>query len=500
MKLRRAGVLLHPTSLPGPFGVGDLGPMAEHFLDFLQAAGQGVWQVLPLGPPAWAGSPYGCLSAFAGNPLLLSPERLREDGLLSLGELAASPFRAKPAAKVNFGRAAKFKELLLRRAFLRFRHGHGAISPAALEEYRSAPEQAFWLGEWALFAALKAEHRAKPFWEWRTELARRKPASLRKAELLLREEVTYQVFLQFLFDRQWQRLRAGARARGISLMGDLPIYVAHDSADVWAHPGLFDLDDNGWPRHVAGVPPDYFSKDGQLWGNPLYNWPRMAHDGFRWWRARLRANLRLTDLVRLDHFRGFAGYWQVAAGEKTAKNGSWQPAPGAALFTAFTRELGPDLPLVAEDLGEITPDVDQLRHRFGLPGMRVLQFGFGAETNVHSLHCLEKNQVVYTGTHDNDTTAGWHRKLGKADRERFRLATGAGPGDAVPSLIRAAYASIADLALTPMQDVLGLGSAARMNTPGKPRGNWTWRLSPTALEKAPAGALRRLAAATGRLP
>ncbi len=495
---RRAGILLHPTSLPGPFGVGDLGPMAETFLDFLRAAGQGVWQVLPLGPPAWAGSPYGCLSAFAGNPLLISPEWLREDGLLALGELAASPFRKSPGAKVNFGRAAAFKELLLRRAYDRFRRGEGAFGAAEVAAFRTA--QASWLEEWILFAALKAEHRGRPFWEWKRELALGRPASLRKAELLLRDEIGYHAFVQYVFERQWQRLRAGAHARGIRLMGDLPIYVAHDSADVWAHPALFDLDEQRRPRHVAGVPPDYFSKDGQLWGNPLYHWPRMLHDGFRWWRARLRANLRQTDLVRLDHFRGFAGYWQVPAGEKTAKNGRWMPAPGNALFTAFTRELGHDLPLVAEDLGEITPDVHQLRAKFGLPGIRVLQFGFGAEPNEHSPHRLEKNQVVYTGTHDNDTTAGWFRKLAKADKERVKLVAGAGGRDLVQGLIRVAYASIADLALTPMQDVLGLGSAARMNTPGKSRGNWAWRLSPAAFRKAPADHLRQLAAATERLP
>ncbi len=493
---RRAGILLHPTSLPGPFGVGDLGPAAELFLEYLELAGQRVWQVLPLGPPAWAGSPYGALSAFAGNPLLISPERLFEDGLLARADFLPLPRFA--AGKVNFGRAAAYKEKLLRRAFERWRAGHGSIPAGESEAFRRAPEQQAWLGDWAIFAAMKAQHGGKPFWQWKKDLAHRKPAAMTREVARLGAEIDYQIFLQTVFDRQWQRLRRDAAGRGIALLGDVPIYVAHDSADVWAHRELFDLDAQLSPRHVAGVPPDYFSKDGQLWGNPLYDWARMKNDGFRWWKDRLRSGLRLADVLRLDHFRGFAGYWQVRAGEKTARHGEWRPGPGKALFAALRAELG-GLPLLAEDLGEITPDVDQLRDEFGLPGMRVLQFGFGAEPGIHSPQSLVRNVAVYTGTHDNDTTAGWYRKLKRDDKTRFRRQTGATAKDPAWAMLRTAYASPAELALAPMQDVLGLGNTARMNKPGIARGNWTWRLKKTEIRRETAERLRRLAAASGRI-
>lgn len=494
---RRAGLLLHPTSLPGPFGVGDIGPAAERFLDFLAAAGQKLWQFLPLGPPAWAGSPYGALSAFAGNPLLLSPERLFEDGLLARKDF--SPLPRFPAGQVVFGKVDVYKEKLLRHAWERYRAGQGEIKAAQVEAFRGAEAQGPWIEDWAIFAALKAAHGGKPHWEWKKTLAHRRPASIRQAAAQLRPEVDYQVFLQFLFDRQWRRLRQEAGRRGIQLMGDLPIYVARDSADLWSQPHLFDLDQNLEPRHVAGVPPDYFSKDGQLWGNPLYDWRRMAREGFRWWKNRLRANLAQADLVRLDHFRGFAGFWQVRAGERTARNGSWQPGPGSALFAAIAKDLG-RLPLIAEDLGEITPDVDQLRDGFGLPGMKVLQFGFGNEPNGHTPHNVGRNMVVYTGTHDNDTAAGWARKLSREDRERFRAYTGAGAKEPGWTLIRAAYTTTAEIALVPVQDVLGLGNGARMNTPGKSRGNWSYRLAPGALRKEHADRLRRLAEVSERIP
>ncbi len=486
---RRAGILLHPTSLPGPFGVGDLGPAAERFLAFLAEARQSVWQVLPLGPPAWAGSPYGCLSAFAGNPLLLSPERLVEDGLLSAEDLAAPGFGD---GRIHFGRAAEYKEKLCRLAFERHGRGQGSFGQSDVELFRSAAEQAFWLPAWSIFAALKAKHQGRSWQEWERPLARREPAALQQAEAELQEEIAYQVFLQFLFDRQWQRLRRQADSLGISVMGDLPIYVALDSADVWSQPELFDLDEELKPRHVAGVPPDYFSADGQLWGNPLYDWQKMQATGFRWWQERLRANLRQADLVRLDHFRGFAGFWQVKAGEPTAREGRWENAPGHALFTALREALG-DLPLLAEDLGEITPDVDQLRHDFDLPGMRVLQFGFGPEPSNHTPHRIEPKAVVYTGTHDNDTSVGWYRSLKLEDRERFHLYTGSSPREVSWTMIRIAYASVAELALVPLQDVLGFGAAARMNTPGVAEGNWAWRFKESDLQKEAAERLRRLA-------
>lgn len=502
---RRAGILLHPTSLPGPFGVGDLGPAADRFLAYLAAAGQSVWQVLPLGPPAWGGSPYGCLSAFAGNPLLLSPERLVEDGLLDPENIAAPGFGE---GKVVFGRAADYKQKLLHQAFANFRQGRqgrGAFTAQDLDAFREGVEQQIWLPDWSLFAALKAKHKGRPWWEWKKELVRRDSAELAKARATLAEAIDYQVFLQFLFDRQWRRLRREAASHGIALMGDLPIYVAHDSADVWAHPELFDLDPETLaPRHVAGVPPDYFSEDGQLWGNPLYDWQKMEEQGFGWWIERLRANLRQADLVRLDHFRGFAGFWQVPAGNATAKGGRWVNAPGQALFAALAQALGDayggELPVLAEDLGEITPDVDQLRHDFNLPGMRVLQFGFGAEASGHTPHRIEKRAVVYTGTHDNDTTVGWYRSLGLEERERFHTYTGSSPREVHWTLIRVAYATAAELALVPIQDVLGLSSSARMNTPGVGEGNWAFRLKEGDLQKESAERLRRLAEVFERLP
>lgn len=495
---RRAGILLHPTSLPGPFGVGDLGPAADRFLAYLSAAGQNVWQVLPLGPPAWGGSPYGCLSAFAGNPLLLSPERLVEDGLLTPEDIAAPGFGD---GKVSFGRAADYKNRLLQQAFENYRQGRGALRGEELAAFQEAPEQQVWLPDWSLFAALKAKNKGRPWWEWKKELAHRESAALAKASEKLAEAMAYQVFLQFLFDRQWRHLRREAASRGITIMGDLPIYVAGDSADVWAHPELFDLDPVTLaPRHVAGVPPDYFSEDGQLWGNPLYDWQKMEEQGFAWWIERLRANLRQADLVRLDHFRGFAGFWQVPAGDATAKGGRWVNAPGQALFAAFAEALGGELPVLAEDLGEITPDVDQLRHDFNLPGMRVLQFGFGPEPSGHTPHRIEKRAVVYTGTHDNDTTVGWYRSLGLEDRERFHLYTGSSPREVHWTLIRTAYATVAELALVPIQDVLGLGSGARMNTPGVSEGNWAFRLKEGDLQPESAERLRRLAEVFERCP
>ena len=498
---RRAGILLHPTSLPGPFGVGDLGPAADRFLAYLAAAGQSVWQVLPLGPPAWGGSPYGCLSAFAGNPLLLSPERLVEDGLLEEEAISKPGFGD---GKVAFGRAADSKQKLLHLAFENFRQGRQgrcAFSVDELIAFREGAEQQTWLPDWSLFAALKAKNKGRPWWEWKKELGRRDSAELAKAQATLTDAIDYQVFLQFLFDRQWRRLRREAARYGIAIMGDLPIYVAHDSADVWAHPELFDLDPETLaPRHVAGVPPDYFSEDGQLWGNPLYDWQKMEEQGFTWWIERLRANLRQADLVRLDHFRGFAGFWQVPAGDATAKGGRWVPAPGQALFKALSEALGGELPVLAEDLGEITPDVDQLRHDFDLPGMRVLQFGFGAEPSGHTPHRIEKRAVVYTGTHDNDTTVGWYRSLGLEERERFHLYTGSSPREVHWTLIRVAYATAAELALVPIQDVLGSSSNARMNTPGVGEGNWAFRLKEGDLQPESADRLRRLAEVFERLP
>ncbi len=498
MPERAAGILLHPTSLPGRFGVGDLGPAADRFLDWLVQAGQAWWQILPLGPPEVHDSPYNCLSAFAGNPLLISPERLLEDGLLDSSDIddlaVASP------GCVDFAAVAAWKEPLLRRSWERFR-GSGRLRDEAAA-FEAAPEQA-WLADWTLFAALRHHYESRGWWDWDPELSRRRPAALDEARRRLADEVAFHGYVQFQFFRQWDRVRAEGRNRGVRILGDLPIYVAQNSAEVWARPELFDLDDAGRPLSVAGVPPDYFSETGQLWGNPLYRWDRMADDGYGWWIARLAVNLRLADRVRLDHFRAFASYWKVPAGDETAAGGEWVDGPRLPLFDAFREALG-DLPLIAEDLGEITPDVEELLAALGLPGMRVLQFGFDDSESLHAVHNLPPHCVVYSGTHDNDTTTGWYGDLEPGTREWVRDYCGLGPdadgSDVARAMIRLAYTSAAELAVVPVQDVLGLGSAARMNTPAVSGGNWLWRLREGELRREHAERLARLAEISGRRP
>ncbi|MCB1057958.1 MAG: 4-alpha-glucanotransferase [Acidobacteria bacterium] len=502
MRRRTAGLLLHPTSLPGPFGIGDLGPRALDFLDWAERAGQQLWQVLPLGPTHGSGAPYGCLSAFAGNPLLLSPELLHRQGLLGTADLRSLP--DFPSDRVDFQRVGPWKQRLLRRSWEIFRERGTPGQRQRLEAFRQDPEQRSWLDDWTLFAALRDAHQGAGWWTWDTELRARQPEALAEARRRLADELEFHAYLQHQFFLQWSLLREHAHSRGIRLLGDLPIYVALDSAEVWAQPHLFDLDAEGMPRAVAGVPPDYFSPTGQLWGNPLYRWDRMAEDGFSWWIRRLRANLWLTDVVRLDHFRGFAAYWSVPAGETTAIRGEWIPGPGAELFEAFLRELG-ELPLVAEDLGVITPDVVALRDGFGLPGMHVLQFGLTDPESIHAPHNHVRRAVVYTGTHDNDTTVGWYESLDRRERREVRRYTGSTSKTMHWALIRLAYTSVAETAVVPVQDVLGLGAEARMNTPGVADGNWGWRYEESSYEHATlslelAARLRELAAVTGRGP
>jgi 4-alpha-glucanotransferase len=468
---RSAGVLLHVTSLPGPFGVGDLGPAAYRWVDTLAAAGQSWWQVLPLNPPGKGDSPYQAYSAFAGNPLLVSPDLLVKDGLLKRSAVAAHPL---PPGRADYAAAAPLKAGLLALAFDRF--NANKAGPLHDEFARFRQEQSDWLEPYALFMALRAANGDRPWGEWDRHLKRRDPATLADAALLLSRKIDACAFDQFLFARQWSQLKAYAAARGVRVIGDVPIFISGDSADAWAHPELFLLDRQLRPTVVAGVPPDYFSKTGQRWGNPLYHWKAMAADGFAWWVARLRNLLAQTDLVRIDHFRGFAACWNVPAAEPTAVHGKWVKAPGQALLTAVEHQLG-RLPFIAEDLGVITPDVERLRDSFALPGMRVLQFGFGGTSDNPFLpHNYVRNAVAYTGTHDNDTTVGWFASL---NRKQKRHATDYAPGvDADPAgvLTRLAWQSVADLAITPAQDVLRLPSDARMNTPGTTRGNWTWRL------------------------
>jgi 4-alpha-glucanotransferase len=505
---RVSGLLLHPTSLPGRYGIGDLGPEAGRFLDFLEAAGQRVWQVLPLGPTGYGDSPYQCFSAMAGNPLLVSPELLAQNGWLSTADLA--PLEALPVQTADFDRVIEPRRALLARAFARFSARATSTQQAAFDEFRTA--QAWWLDDFSLFMALKDAHGMRAWSTWAVPLRDRAPAAIDEARSRQGEACRRHQFVQWQFFVQWAALRAAAAARGIALMGDMPIFVAHDSADVWALRDQFDLDPDGRPRVVAGVPPDYFSSTGQLWGNPLYRWPRMAGDGYAWWIRRMRMTLSLVDRVRLDHFRGFVASWQVPGAATTAIHGEWQRGPGGALLEALAAALGP-LPIVAENLGFITPDVEALRVRHGLPGMAILQFAFGTDPQARDFlpHNLTRDRVAYTGTHDNDTILGWARGAAgdstrtpdEIARERRYAAAylGSTGGDDLHwAAIRGVLASVADTAIIPVQDVLGLGSEARMNIPGRPSGNWRWRLQPGALTAAHAARLRDLADLYGRLP
>ena len=494
---RSAGILLHPTSLPGPFGIGDFGPSAERFLLWCESAGMSWWQILPLAPPSWGHSPYAGLSAFALNPLLISPERLRERGLVDDDALAAMP-------DFDEGRIADGVEAakwpLLRTAWRRFAESDDQATRVAFASFRGAPEQRAWLEEWTLFAALRDAFDQRGWWDWDAPLAQRDPAALEAARRDLAEEIDFHAFVQWLAWSQWQRIRAFARERGIRVLGDLPIYVAHNSAEVWSRRELFDLNDDGRPNAVSGVPPDDFSDTGQLWGNPLYRWDRMAEDGYSWWVDRLRVNLRTCDAVRLDHFRAFESYWSVPAGDPTAEHGSWVDGPGAAFFDALREALG-ELPLLAEDLGVITDEVRALRRGADLPGMRILQFGLTHPSSEYMPHHHTPDSVVYTGTHDNETSVGWFQGLSADDQRRVALYTGAGDAKAIHwAMVRTALTSVARTAVVPAQDVLGLDNAARMNTPAGQEGNWLWRLRDGALGGEEAGRLRELVELGDRLP
>jgi len=476
---RSAGILLHPTSLPGPYGIGDLGPEAYRWVDFLAASQTALWQVLPLGPTGYGDSPYQCFSAFAGNPYLISPQLLVQDGLLHHNDLVNLP--PFPAERVDYGMVIPWKLRVLSQAWRRFLTNSTPRLRRAFEAFRE--EHAVWLEEYALFMALKEAHGGAPWPTWEAALRRREPDALEAARRSLGNSVERQAFYQFLFFRQWDSLKGYAHQSGVRLIGDAPIFVAHDSAEVWARPDLFSLDEYGNPTVVAGVPPDYFSETGQLWGNPLYRWEAHAAEGYAWWLARLRTALKLVDIIRLDHFRGFAGYWEIPAGETTAVNGRWAPGPGAAFFSAVQQALG-DLPLIAEDLGEITPDVVALREQFHLPGMKILVFAFGDDArNPFLPHNYTPNCVVYTGTHDNDTAAGWYQNAPEATRDFARRYLARDGHDIAWDLIRAAWSSVAVFALAPMQDLLSLDNRARMNYPSRASGNWQWRMPAGALNE-----------------
>jgi 4-alpha-glucanotransferase len=484
---RSAGVLLHPTSLPGVHGIGDLGPQALRFTSYLHKAGIKIWQVLPLNPTGYGDSPYQSLSAFAGNPLLISLELLVAEGLLKQQALQSLP--SFPEGRVDFGMVIPWKFALLRKAASNF--FATAVSEHQTDFARFTEQNRAWLDDYALFMAAKDAHQGRVWTEWDPGLAGRHRSAITKWNEQLSSEIAAYKFWQFVFFGQWNAIREDCVRRGIRIMGDIPIYAAHDSADVWAHPEMFCLDEKGHSLKVSGVPPDYFSSTGQLWGNPIYNWDTMKASGYRWWIERLRASLKMFDMVRLDHFRGFEAYWEIPAGEPTAMHGTWVKGPGAELFQVLTDALGP-LPIVAENLGVITAEVEAIRNQFDYPGMAILQFAFSTDPQAPTFrpHNYEQQLVAYTGGHDNDTMFGWWRS-GIAQSTRTQADVKKEYADAQNYFgvsadeldrgvnwifIREVMKSVANTVLFPLQDVLGRGSEARMNTPGTLGGNWTWRL------------------------
>jgi 4-alpha-glucanotransferase len=494
---RASGVLLHVTSLPSAYGIGDLGPAAFAWVDRLHEAGQGWWQGLPLGPTGYGDSPYQCLSSFAGNGLLISPDGLIEDGLLQGSDCSG---HSCSATAVEYESVVPFKLRVIETAWNRFRAGARPDLRPAYEEF--CRHHARWLEDYAVFRALKARYHDTSYREWPAELIRRTPGALARARRDLAEQIELVRFTQFLLFRQGERLKRYAHSKGVGLIGDLPFFVSPDSSDVWAHPELFLLDDEHRTGVVAGVPPDHFAVDGQLWGNPVYDWDVHRRTGYRWWVDRLRALLAHVDVIRLDHFRAFAAAWHVPADAATARTGRWVPGPGAEFFRAVQGRLG-GLPFIAEDLGLITPDVNALRDEFSLPGMRVLQFAFdGDADNPYLPHNYVSNTVVYTGTHDNPTTRGWYEDLPDQQRQQLwtYLERPAGAGDEVaPALMRLGWSSVAALAIAPLQDVLNLGNEARMNVPGRAHGNWRWRCTETMLAGPALEWLRDLTGSSGRL-
>ncbi len=491
---RSAGILLHPTALPGRFGIGEIGEPAFRFVDFLVESGQTLWQILPLGPTGYGDSPYACFSAVAGNPLLINLEWLEAEGDIAGEDLAQAP--KFPEASVDFGRVISFKTAVLHRAARNFRKHADNERQQAFADF--CTENEGWLEDFALFMALKEAHGGAVWNTWEWELASRQPEALAAWRERLDEAVYAHCYFQYQFFRQWGELKRYANEHGIQIIGDIPIFVAYDSADIWANPELFKLDENRLPTVVAGVPPDYFSATGQLWGNPIYRWDVMAEQGNRWWIQRFQQTLKTVDIIRLDHFRGFEAYWEVPAGEPTAVKGKWVKGPGVDFFHAVKAELG-DLPIIAEDLGFITPGVVALRDTFDFPGMKILQFAFASDaSNPYLPHNYTSNVVVYTGTHDNETTMGWYQSREAAEREALHAYLGPHSEAINWGLIRLAYESVADIAITPLQDVLGLGNEARMNTPGKFGGNWSWRFRMEDLLPEYRHALLTLALTYGR--
>jgi 4-alpha-glucanotransferase len=472
---RSSGILLHPTSLPGTFGIGDFGPEAYKWVDFLSVSGCGLWQVLPFGPTGYANSPYQCFSSLAGNPLFISLDFLLQNDLLLSEDIQNATIF--PEDRVDFDAAIPWKLSLLRTAFER--QAKRKVLKLEFREFRERHKE--WLDDFALFMALKDAHDLRPWVSWSVPLRERHPEALAWANEKYATQIDQHAFNQFLFFHQWDTLHEYATRIGVRIVGDLPIYVAHDSVDVWVNPDLFYLDDSGNPTVVAGVPPDYFTADGQLWGNPLYRWDVHAERNFEWWIERIRMMFYQFDVVRLDHFRGFAGYWEVPASHETARHGQWRNAPGEKFFHALKEYFG-DLPFIAEDLGEITPDVFELRDRFGIPGTRVMQFGFGSDMNHPFLpHNYTENFAVYTSTHDNETIRGWYLNANEGTKAFVRDYLRSSEEDVVWNMIQKLWCSKADFAIVPAQDLLGLGNEARMNVPGTTENNWEWRMRIDAL-------------------
>ncbi|MCC5601396.1 4-alpha-glucanotransferase [Nostoc favosum] len=495
---RSSGILLHPTSFPSRFGVGDLGLEAYRFIDFLKETHQQYWQVLPLGPTGYGNSPYMCYSAMAGNPLLVSPEKLRDEGLLTEEDFANLP--GFPVEKVDFDQVVPIKIGLLKKACENFKVNATDIQKNEFAGF--CDSKAYWLDNYALFMALKDAHENASWHTWEPEFVKRQPEALAQVEDRLNGEIFYYKFVQFEFFRQWSDLKNYANMRGIDIIGDIPIYVAHDSADVWAHPDIFCLDEEtGVAAQMAGVPPDYFSATGQLWGNPVYNWEELQKQDFKWWVQRFEAMLDYVDIIRIDHFRGFEAYWSVPQGEETAMNGKWVEAPGDAFFEVIRQKLG-KLPVLAEDLGVITPEVEALRDKYEFPGMKVLQFAFGSDPgNPFLPFNYPRNAVVYTGTHDNDTTVGWFNSANDNEKQNLLLYLGSISPEGIHwDLIRLALSSIANQAIIPLQDVLGLGNEARMNFPSVAEGNWEWRYQAGALREELGDRLKVLTRLNGRAP
>ena len=493
MNRRSSGVLLHITSLPSAYGIGDLGPAAYRFVDLLSSIGQRYWQILPLNPtcPEFANSPYQSTSAFAGNTWLISPEQMVADGFLAPEDISDPP--GFPGDRIDYHAVLDYKNGLFDTAFERFKQQGCDFR---YEDF--AAGNTSWLNDYAIFVALKGEFPGKVWSDWPAGIRDRREEALRKRGTELADRILREKFLQYVFDRQWQALKVHCRARHLQIIGDVPIYVTYDSVDLWANPGLFKLDEQKKPAAVSGVPPDAFSDTGQLWGNPVYNWDAHREQGFAWWESRIDRTLALVDRLRLDHFRGFVQYWEVPAGDETARNGRWVAAPGRDLFTLLARSR-PCLPIIAEDLGHITPDVHEMMAYFGFPGMKIMTFGFSGDVaqNPHAPHNFAKGCVAYTGTHDNNTVRGWfeHETSEEQKNLLFRYIGGSVSGDEVHRiLIRLAMLSPADTVIVPMQDILGLGEEARMNRPGTTEANWEWRLRPDQMGEE---GMREFAEATG---